>query len=51
MRVVIDGVGTFEVNEIALPQLMSVIEANKSISLESNVTISSGYGGEQLINE
>lgn len=49
MRVVIDGVGTFEVNEVALPQIMSIIEANKSISLESNTTLS--YGGEQLINE
>lgn len=51
MRVVIDGIGTFEVNEIAIPQLMAVIEANKSISLESNTNLGNAYGGEQLINE
>lgn len=51
MRVSIDGVGTFEVSEVAVPQLMAVIEANKAVSLESASAVGNNYSGEQLINE
>ena len=51
MRVTIDGVGTYEVSEVALPQLMAVINTNKAISIPANENKNVQPHGAQLLNE
>ena len=56
MKVTIDGIGQFEMNEEGLPQLLALLSANRGVKVQESNTVrersdGGGYTGRELLSE
>ena len=55
MKVKVDGIGSFEVSEACLPQLLDFLAKNSAVKIRENASVfertDAGFTGRELLSE